>query len=96
MTMDGFDLLLVSDALRGWCEGHGLDHPRVAGLLASGRTLLPGMAAEVYVVPRQELTSGDMTRLSREASEVAGWPVILWVCEPGEEDLLEGERVTYL
>ncbi|GAA1392691.1 hypothetical protein GCM10009599_14350 [Luteococcus peritonei] len=94
--MDGLDLLLVSDALREWCIRHGLDAPRVAGLLASGRTLMPGMPAEIYAVPRQEMTASDLARLSREASEVLGWECLLWCAMPGEENLLPGERVTYL
>ena len=94
--MDSFDLLLVSDALREACIERGLLRPRLAGLLASGRTLPAGVDLEVYVKPTQELTASDLGRLSREVSEVVGWPVLLWACAVGDENLLPGERVTML
>ncbi|MGO4956763.1 hypothetical protein ACTQ49_05740 [Luteococcus sp. Sow4_B9] len=94
--MDSFDLLLVADQLRDLCLAAGLDHPRVAGLVASGRTLPPGVALEVYVVPRQEMTASDLGRIGREITDVIGWPILLWAVSPGEEDFLPGERVTYL
>lgn len=55
-----------------------------------------GVPLEVYVAPRQELTAGDLARLSREVGDSVGWPVLLWSCTPGEEDYLPGERVTTL
>ncbi|WP_267878968.1 hypothetical protein [Acidipropionibacterium acidipropionici] len=42
------------------------------------------------------MTASDLARLSREASEVLGWECLLWACNEGEENLLPGERVTYL
>lgn len=94
--MDSFDLLLVSDALRQACIERGLVNPRVAGLIASGRTLPSGVAMEVYVETTQELTASDLGRLSREVSAIIGWPVLLWACAVGDEELLPGERVTML
>lgn len=94
--MDSFDLLLAADRCRDLCLERGLDHPRVAGLLASGRSLPPGIAAEIYVVPRQEMTASDLGRIGREISAEVGWPILLWAVAPGGEDLLVGERVTNL
>lgn len=96
VQVDSFDLLLVADLLGDSCRARGLDHPRVAGLVASGGSLPPGVPLEVYVDPRQELTSSDLGRLGREISGAIGWPVLLWAVAPGEEDFLPGERVTAL
>ncbi|ROR55444.1 hypothetical protein EDD41_2718 [Luteococcus japonicus] len=41
--MDGFDLLLVADALRESLTERGFTHARVAGLVASGGTLPVGL-----------------------------------------------------
>ena len=49
---------------------------------------------EVYVEPTQELTASDLGRLSRKVSKIIDWPVLLWVCADGDEDILSGERVT--
>ncbi|CEG94922.1 hypothetical protein [Propionibacterium freudenreichii] len=97
--MDGFDLLLVADRLKAALTERGFTHPRVAGLVASGGTLPPGVALEVYVVPPalpEPLTASDLGRIGRELEAVVGWPVLLWAVMPGEEDFLPGERVTYL
>lgn len=94
--VDSFDLLLVADTIREACLARALDYPRVAGLVASGGSLPRGVALEVYVQPRQQLVASDLGRLGREVSDLVGWPVLLWACNPGEEDFLPGERVTYL
>lgn len=94
--MDGLDLLLVADQLRDQCLAHGLLHPRVAGLVASGGHLPAEVPLEVYVEPSQEFTAGDLGRIGSAISAEVGWPVLLWAVDAGAEQFLPGERVTDL
>ena len=88
-------LVLYADRIREVFAEHGMHHPRVAGLVGSGRPLPAGIAIELYVE-----VAGAHDWMAHEKNDVAvlienliGHPVVLSHCPPGQERILPGETV---
>lgn len=89
-------LLLYRERIVELLAAHGITRPRVAGLVAAGRPVPPGVPVELYVTMAgaHDWYSVDVKRIDSEIGELIGHPVLLvHRAGGGQDDGWPGEEV---